>query len=65
MTLTREETIRFFCNLTTRVGGIVFRHGKENDCFCEDSRIEGRPVVHEDVLTWIEEAVRERLKREY
>lgn len=59
----RNMAITEFCKLTELVGCMVFKNKKAYDCLCNDRR-GMHQQTHEDIITYIREAVEARMESE-
>jgi len=63
MNLDKLEVIQRFCELSSNVGMVKFKHQIPHDCFCGDNNItQGSFQFGEEVLEFITDAVNEKLK---
>lgn len=58
--MNREETIERLCRLVSRVGEEVYKNEHPHDCFCRENR---NPMISNEILTFIEDAVSDSQRR--
>lgn len=67
--LTKQQVIERLCKLSTKVGEEVFCNQKAHDCFCGENKtsevFSGGFQFEEEVIEFIEEAVREKMDKEF
>lgn len=62
--MTRNEVVKRFCELSSKVGAQHFHHDFSYDCFCEDST--AHPALFsfdEAVMKFVEDAVNEKMAK--
>ena len=57
----RDEVIKAFCELSSRVGEQVFQHSRAHDCFCNGPDVYFQ--FDDEVFQFIVDAVEEKIKR--
>ncbi len=61
--MNKEEVLEEFCKLSELVGRVKFNHLYPYDCFCGKNKDIRGYMYGEEILTFISEAVNEKLER--
>lgn len=63
--MTKDEVVERLCELASRVGSEVFQDQSAHNCFCGENDLSERFGFRfdEEVLLWIESAVKERMAK--
>jgi hypothetical protein len=62
--MNQQDVIRKLCVIVSRIGADHYKSELPHDCFCADSPAARFQQVHPDLLTFVENAVNEKIARD-